>query len=207
MKPQEIYHVYNRGNNRQPIFLEPENYNYFLRKVQTYLVPNCDILAYSLMPNHFHFLVTPNYRSNKLYYAAVNKFKYPKYIKRKIKLTYFSWGLQQMLSTYAKGINKKFNRTGSLFQQNTKIKRTSNELVSMDYSLWCFVYIHNNPKLGGLVSSPEDYAFSSYRDYLFNRKQTLCNLDLGRHMLSLQDNAMFDLNRTQIPDEVMKKIL
>ena len=206
MMPQEIYHVYNRGNNRQHIFLEPENYHYFISKARNYLSPNCHILAYSLMPNHFHFLVTPNHRSNKVYCPARHKYKLSKIHKRKITLNYFSWGLQQMLSAYAKGINKRFNRTGSLFKQNTKIKRTSNDSLSLDYSVWCFIYIHNNPKLAGLVSTPEDYAFSSYKDYMMDHKDSLCNLKLGRQMLCLQENAIFDLNTIQIPDDIMKKI-
>lgn len=59
----EIYHVYNRGNNRQTIFFNDKNYLYFLGKVKKYLYPNCDILAWCLMPNHFHFLIHANERS------------------------------------------------------------------------------------------------------------------------------------------------
>ena len=54
-----IYHVFNQGNNKQPIFFERENYLYFLRKMRKYLRPNADILCYCLMPNHFHWLIVP----------------------------------------------------------------------------------------------------------------------------------------------------
>ncbi len=54
---KEIYHIYNRGNNSQLIFFEKENYNHFLRLVKKFLLPNCEILAWCLMPNHFHFLI------------------------------------------------------------------------------------------------------------------------------------------------------
>ncbi len=53
----EFYHLYNRGNQQQTIFFNTENYLYFLRKVRRDIVPYCDILAYCLMPNHFHFLI------------------------------------------------------------------------------------------------------------------------------------------------------
>ena len=52
-----LYHIYNRGNNKQRIFFNDNNYLYFLKKVRKEMVPHCDVLAYCLMPNHFHFLV------------------------------------------------------------------------------------------------------------------------------------------------------
>lgn len=65
----QIYHVFNQGNNRQKIFLEHENYLFFLRKVRKYLIPYCDFLCYCLMPNHFHFLIVPN-RLGRLEYMS-----------------------------------------------------------------------------------------------------------------------------------------
>jgi putative transposase len=53
----QLYHVYTRGNNRQRIFFSPQHYFYFIQKMQTHLVPVADLLAWCLMPNHFHFLL------------------------------------------------------------------------------------------------------------------------------------------------------
>ena len=53
----EHYHFYNRGNNREPIFYERDNYLFFLRRVGDYLCPVLDIVAYCLMPTHYHLLV------------------------------------------------------------------------------------------------------------------------------------------------------
>ncbi len=52
-----IYHIYNQGNNRKEVFYNRENYLFFLKKVRNYILPYCDILAWCLMPNHFHFMV------------------------------------------------------------------------------------------------------------------------------------------------------
>ncbi len=52
------YHIYNRGNQREDIFLERENYIYFLKKFRQYFGGITDTLCYCLMPNHFHFLLT-----------------------------------------------------------------------------------------------------------------------------------------------------
>jgi len=52
-----LYHVYNQGNNRQKIFFQRENYAFFIQKIRTHLLPHADVVAWCLMPNHFHLLV------------------------------------------------------------------------------------------------------------------------------------------------------
>jgi len=51
------YHIYNRGNNRENIFLEERNYRYFLQLYLKYIEPIAWTFAYCLLRNHFHFLV------------------------------------------------------------------------------------------------------------------------------------------------------
>jgi putative transposase len=53
----EYYHLYNRSNNNELIFLSEDNYIYFLKKYRKYVVPYCTTVAYCLMPTHFHFLI------------------------------------------------------------------------------------------------------------------------------------------------------
>jgi len=54
--PDQYYHFYNRGNNRQAVFFERDNYLYFLRGLKKYVCNYVDIIAYSLMPTHYHIL-------------------------------------------------------------------------------------------------------------------------------------------------------
>jgi REP element-mobilizing transposase RayT len=182
LHPCEIYHVYNRGNNRQPIFFEEENYLYFLSKIEKCLIPCCELMAYCLMPNHFHFLIyatevtTSPYSSSAPTASPLNRF--PNYSK-------FSHGIKQLLSSYTKAINKKYNRTGSLFAQNTKAKSVSGLLSEGDYCYWCFRYIHNNPVRANLVSKPEEWQFSSYSDYYSSKVESICNRELTREELAL----------------------
>ena len=203
--PNRVYHIYNRGNNRQKIFFEPENYYYFLKKVKAYLAPNCDIINYCLMPNHFHFLIKANKRS-----VLPHKFSKEPSARRKDRhpkrLTQFSWGLKQLLSSYTKGINKRYGRTGSVFQQNTRCKQTSSDFLMDDYSLWCFIYIHNNPKMAGLVNSPEEYEFSSFKDYLGLRNDSCCNVELGMELLCLDKTDLFECKCEEVPTVVLKSI-
>ena len=53
-----IYHVYNRGNNSKTVFFDHENYMFFLEKIRTHILPHADILAWCLMPNHFHLMIS-----------------------------------------------------------------------------------------------------------------------------------------------------
>ena len=202
---QEIYHVYNRGNNRQRLFYDKDNYPYFLGKIKKYISPYCDILAYCLMPNHFHLLIHANEKTNIPYQVSDDNPTF-KETNPYVFMSCFSHGMQLLLSSYAKAINKRHKRTGSLFAQNTKSKRTSSDDFSMDYSLWCFIYIHNNPQFSGLVSSPEHWAYSSYHEYLGKSPDPICNIALGKKLLSLEINELFDFNDCEIPDQIIDMI-
>jgi len=134
-----IYHIYNQGNNRQKIFFTIENYEFFIRKVRIHLLPYADILAWCLMPNHFHIMVevkevvlpapapahgvaalhSPVSRSATASRAptkpgAPTK---PPPANDEIDLNH-SIGI--MLASYTRAINKQENTTGSLFRQKTK---------------------------------------------------------------------------------------
>lgn len=57
LEPDAFYHIYNRGVNSENIFSSKENYLFFLKKFTAYVNPVCEVYAYCLMPNHFHFLI------------------------------------------------------------------------------------------------------------------------------------------------------
>jgi putative transposase len=52
-----IYHIYNKTNNKEKLFLNEENYAYFLRRTAVYINPYFEIFAWTLLPNHFHMMV------------------------------------------------------------------------------------------------------------------------------------------------------
>jgi hypothetical protein len=93
-----------------------------------------------------------------------------------------------LLSSYTRAINKQNNTTGSLFQQNSKAKCLSSNDAPADYALICFNYIHQNPLRAGLVKKMEDWEFSSFKDYLNLRKNSICNIQLCRNVLGLSSN-------------------
>lgn len=186
----EIFHVYNRGNQQQPIFFNRDNYLYFLHKVRYHLLPICDILAYCLMPNHFHFLIKANDKT----VAPAQKSNLV------INNTAFSKELGKMLSSYTRAIQKQEGFTGSLFQQKTKAKQVSGMLSNGDdYVLNCFVYILNNPVKAGFVKCPENWEYSNCQDLFGLRCGDLCNFQMIREELGLEVSTIRDLLGQEIP--------
>lgn len=105
----EVYHIYNRGNNGLQIFFTRENYLYFIKKLKRELLPYCDLLAYCLMPNHFHLMISTK-ESDKAIRGTINA------------------GIGILLRSYTRAIQKQQNITGSLFQQKTKAKKLSDTI-------------------------------------------------------------------------------
>ena len=192
----QIFHVYNRGNDRQPIFFSHDNYLFFLRKIRTHLLPVCEILAYCLMPNHFHLLIKADARSVVL----TNP------LNTRMPTQAFSKGLQTILSSYTRAIQKQEKLTGSLFQQRTKAKQVSSEWNWEDYTLICFRYILFNPVSARLVTNPLDWEFSSCRDLAGLRNGTLCNRALIRQELGLEWNTLEGLVNKPLTNEEAGKI-
>jgi putative transposase len=181
----ELYHIYNRGNNQQKIFFKPDNYIFFLKKVSRFIIPYCDILAYSLMPNHFHFLV----HSNE---TTIGKKEF-RGQERNV-----SEGIRLLLSSYSQAINKQNGSSGSLFQQNTK----ASPIVkgSTNYDLTVFHYIHQNAYRANLVKKMEEWEFSSFVDYCGKRNGTLCNKELAIKLLALNMKTFYEDSYKAIGD-------
>ncbi len=177
-----LYHIYNQGNNKQIVFFSRDNYLFFLKKVKQHILPYADVLAWCLMPNHFHLLI-----ATKLKEVLQEK---------SIELKNLNHSIGTMLSSYTRAINLQEGRSGSLFRKGckaecvTKIDGVSpsyfnsqfgaiinRTLSEFDYPQVCFDYIHENPVKGGLVESKEEWEFSSYLDYAEIRNGTLVEKD------------------------------
>ncbi len=163
----ELYHTYNRGNNRERIFFEKDNYLFFLKKIRIEVTPLADLLAYCLMPNHYHLLI----RVKRV--DGLNDEQISKRLSRK---------LGTLQSSYTQAINKAHSRTGSLFQQGAKSKNLES------YGHICFHYIHQNPVLAGLCQRAEDWEFSSYRDYIGLRNGSLPSKAVAFECLDVPSN-------------------
>jgi putative transposase len=159
-----IYHIYNRGVNKQTIFFTDSNYEYFIYKMANYFRDKAAIFAYCLMPNHFHLLIQISSED---------------FIRK---------ALQPFLITYTRSVNIDQERIGPLFQG-----RYQANLINDDaYLLDCLKYIHLNPVKAGLVTTLRDWKYSSYRDYLtLNNKSFVEVFNVMKFFDSIQEFIEF----------------
>ena len=133
-----FYHVFNRGANKQQIFFRKEDYQFFLKKLQgLYKKYDHSVLAYCLMPNHFHISL----RTRKSPLAKI---------------------MSSLMTSYAMYTNRTYSRVGPLFQNRYK-----SILIESDvYFLHVSKYIYYNPVEAGLIKDPMAYEYSSLREAL-----------------------------------------
>lgn len=203
--PGELYHVYNRGNNHERIFYTDRHYQFFLGKMTCHVEPYAELLAYCLMPNHFHFLIRATEDSAAPYVPKGRSPAHPRPASP-VAMNQFAHGLQIALSSYTRAFNKSHKRTGSLFTQNTRAKQTSGPAHGLDYSVWCFIYIHDFPVRAGFVQHPGEWPWSSYREYAGISSFQLCKTEVGRARFSLETNALENFNGIRIPHQIIDEI-
>lgn len=158
-----FYHIFNRGVNKNDIFFSERDYKRFLKtaihyknfthkfgsnasasydpvssKLEKMEKPKIQILAYCLMPNHFHFLI------------------------KQLEEGGITWFMQHLTNSYVHYVNIKHNRVGPLFQGRFK-----NVLVDSDEQLLHLSrYIHLNPLISNLTTDLKTYTWSSYPSYI-----------------------------------------
>jgi putative transposase len=144
--PETFYHIYNRGNNKENLFLEEKNYLYFMQLFEKHLKGKIELLAYSLLPNHFHFFI----KTNKIEAHQTEKI--------------FNQSFSNLFNAYAKAINKSYNRDGSLFKERFRRK----EITSDSYFTNLIFYIHSNAQKHNLVKDFKEHKFNSYHNFIKN---------------------------------------
>ena len=162
-----LYHVFSRAIGNEKLFLEDKDYAFFLEKFDKYIYPVADTFAWSLLPNHFHFLIQV-----RPVLELLSLFKKTK----PSAIEYDGWQakfvMQQfsnMLNSYAKSFNKYNNRKGGLFMdymRRVEIK-TQTQLTTTVF------YIHKNSVHHRYCSKIADWPWSSYNIILSNEPTKL----------------------------------
>ena len=173
----EWYHVFTRGNGKMNVFREVQDYSVLLHRLQTALGTNAQdvqgmskapfggiggkervritpfklgtfsLATYCLMPNHFHFLIRQNTEVS------------------------ISSLFLRLLTSYSKYFNRKYDHVGHVFQDRFKAVHIGDDTQLLHVS----AYIHQNPKVAGLVRRLERWPHSSYQEYLQETEGGLCD--------------------------------
>jgi REP element-mobilizing transposase RayT len=132
-----IYHIVERGINKQLLFEEPNDYYNFMRVLKKYKEnTNCKLFAYCLMGNHVHLILKEGDETIGNMMRRINV-------------------------SYAQRFNSKYERTGHLFQN----RFFSEPIETEKYLLSAIQYVHQNPIVAGICKVPSEYSYSSCMDY------------------------------------------
>lgn len=207
----KLYHIFNQGNNHRKIFFDRDNYLFFLKKMNTYILPYADIIAWCLMPNHFHLLVLVKNEelpiskiSNSQSFTPNEPLTDTEYLTKRTtgKTRTFNESIGIMLRSYTRAVNKQKGFSGSLFRAETKaecincrkgitpsfitqngITLINNQTPENQYPQICFNYIHQNPIKANLAKTETDWEFSSALDYKNLRKGKLINKEVAKNYI------------------------
>ena len=164
LEPQKYYHIYNRANGFENLFVKEDNYSFFLDKMHHYLASMVEVCCYCLMPNHFHLLV--KVKSKEEMVETIERKKGNQYLQGFKNLEgidkYIVQQFSNLFNAYSKAFNKQQNRTGSLFQKGFKRK----EITGQDYLKELVLYIHCNAVHHGFTENFEKWKFSSYHQII-----------------------------------------
>ena len=142
----DYYHIYNRGAGRQSIFYEDENYLYLLRLLKR-VAKECEvtIVAYCLLPNHYHWLVRQDGETPAGMVA------------------------KRVFGSYSQAFNRRYGRTGTLFEGPYEAIAVATDA----YLRHLCRYIHANPVKHGIADAPELWPYSNYAEWIGSRTGTL----------------------------------
>lgn len=171
-----IYHIMLRGINKQQIFHKEADYQRMLNLLVHITRPGDDaifgkgtvpnqgfasfiaptIYAYCLMKNHLHLLIKEGSEE-------------------------IGQSMKRLETPYANYYNKEYDRRGHLFENRFK----SEPVENWDYFRYLLRYIHRNPCKAGIVARPEDYAYSSWHQFLGGNG--ICNVETTMRRISLAE--------------------
>lgn len=148
-----IYHITTRGNHRNDIFRDEEDFQMYLSILENNLIYysylNYILVSYCLMDNHVHLMVKTDKEPLKRFMCRLN-------------------------SMYTKYFNKKYNYIGHLFQATYFSELIEDDIQMLETSR----YIHLNPVKANMVKTPEEYRWSSYNMLIGNAKEKLINSEI-----------------------------
>lgn len=194
--PDNYYHVLNRGVEKRTLFLDKQDHLIFLYYLRVYLLPlekllllypklplrfysknlseEVKIIAYCLMPNHFHLLLEQKTQN------GISKL------------------MKQITNAYTQYFNQKYKRVGGLMQGRFKAILVDND----EYLIQLSKYIHLNPIKANLTANLLDYQWSSFPEYAEKIKIPLSSTNLILNLFETsQKYQEFVLDQAEDPQK------
>lgn len=174
---QSYYHIITRGNNRNIIFQNDQDYYYYLNLIARYKKElSFELYHYCLMPNHVHFLIKTKKAGN-----------FSKFMK-KLNLAYFHY------------YKNHYGWIGHFWQDRFRSQPVGKD----EYFLQCGKYIELNPVRANIVDKPEKYKFSSFQHYIIGKKDRLISDDFIYKTLSRDRKKRQLLYKKLVIDELVE---
>lgn len=199
LQPNSSYHIFNHANGFENIFIEDENYRFFLDKYNQYILPIAETYAYCLLPNHFHLVVRIRRREVlEEVFRAYNFSKVQNIGKvensEKIEVTdnmieyYISKQFANLFSCYTQSFNKVNKRRGSLFLKNFRREPIKNKAYFMN----AVIYTHRNPVHHAFCDRYTDWSYTSFCE-IKERNSQIIEVDKLIRMFGGRE-SFFDLH-------------
>lgn len=172
-----LYHVIQRGNNREYIFKKNEYKKYFLSKLKEFKnIMNFEVYGYVIMDNHYHLVI----RCREVNMSVI---------------------MHRINNDFSKYYNISNNRVGHVFQERYK-----GFLVKDDkYLLSLLKYVHQNPVKANMCKKVSDYYWSSDSSYRKNLQGQLVDIDFVLNIISLNRKTAIEEYMKFIDSSVLEE--
>ena len=164
--PNMPHHVVQRGHNRNAVFVENNDYAYYLDTlIEWKQLLQVKVYAWCLMTNHVHLLLDPGEDVKSIGLL-----------------------MKRLAGRQTRYVNKQENRTGSLWAGRYKMS-----IVDSDsYFLQCCRYIELNPVKAKMVTRPEHYLWSSYKENVNLSPSKIVNRSAFKNLSEVDFDAYRD---------------
>ena len=189
LEPSCFYHIYNRGINGQPIFLQADHFEFFLQKAKHYLLPYFEVYAYCLMKNHFHFLIRTK-ELDQNHHPILNRNTTGLHSEHHV----YSKQMGKLISSYTQAFNKIKGRNGALLESPFKRLKIDTE----SYLRNLIIYIHQNPLDIGI--SVSNYEYSSYKAIISDGKTVLQRTEVISYFDDLENFKFCHRSKVDLED-------
>ena len=197
MNSDNFYHIYNRANGKEKLFIVDDNYNYFLRQFEKYISPIADLYAYCLIPNHFHFVVKVKKEEQLNLFLKTKLSKGFKPLESLVILQF-----SHFFNSYTQAFNKMHHRKGSLFSPNFKKKIITDNI----YLQQIILYVHLNPIKHRIYKKFYAYPYSSYKRIL-SKKDTIIKSEEVIALFDDEENFKFVHHEQKVKTELINEII